>query len=79
METREQLLEQYTEWMTKYTEADRRVKDLLSPLAKSAKGRGLTAWVPTKENLAEFDKAERDLNRALTKLHEIMEKLYKLK
>ena len=79
METREQLLEQYEDWMTKYMDADKRLKRLLSPLARTAKGGKLTAWVPTKESLAELEKAERDMSRTMAKLHEIMAKLYELR
>ena len=75
METREQLLEQYAEWMAKYATADKWLKRLL-PRSDSAK---LRVWVPTKEYLADFDKAERDMGRALDQLHQIMEKLYKLR
>ena len=32
-----------------------------------------------KESLADFEKAERDVKRALTKLYEVMEKLYELR
>ena len=73
METKEQLLEQYAEWTTKYSEADKWLKRLL-PRSDSSK---LKVWAPTKENLADFEKAERDVNRALAKLHKIMDKLYK--
>ena len=79
MESREQLLEQHAEWAVKYMEADRRLKDLHPPLKGISKGKQLAVWVPTKESLAEFEKAKRDVNRALDKVHDIMEKLYKLR
>ena len=79
METREQLLEQHADWTAKYIEADRRLKDLHPPLKGLSKGKQLAVQVPTKESLAEFKKAKRDANRALDKLHGIMEKLYKLR
>ena len=79
METEEQLLEQHTEWIVKFVEADKRLKDLHPPLKGLSKGKQLKVWVPTKESLAAFEKAERDVNRALAKLHGIMKKLYKLR
>ena len=79
METREQLLAQHTEWTTKYVEAEERLGSLLPPIADSGKDKELTTWVPTKESLVEFEKAERDINRALVKLRQIREKLYKLR
>ena len=79
METREELLAQHTEWSTKYVGAEERLRILLSPMADSSKGEELTTYLPTKESLAEFKKAERDVNRAVAKLRHIMEKLYKLR
>ncbi len=70
METLEQLREQYTEWTARYIDANRRLTDLL-PSAD------MDTWIPTKEYLADFDKAERDIKRILDKLHKIADKLYK--
>ena len=79
METREQLLEQHAEWTAKYVEAEKRLKDSHPPLKGLSRGRQSKVWVPTKENLAAFEKAERDVSRALARLYKIMEKLYKLR
>ena len=79
METKELLLTQYTEWKTKYAEAEERLRSLLPSLEDSGEGKEFTVWLLTKESLAEFEKAERDVNRALAKLRHIREKLYKLR
>ena len=76
METREQLLAQHAEWAVKYVEAEERIRSVLPNLSE---GKDLTAWVPTRETLVEFEKAERDVNRALAKMRIIVEKLYKLR
>ena len=79
MENKEQLLEQQVEWTVKYREADKRIRELLPGLSGSSKRKELKEWVPTKESLAAFEKAQRDINRALVKLRRIGEKLYKLR
>jgi hypothetical protein len=79
METREELMEQHAEWITKYLEADKRLRELHPPLKGLLEKEQTENWVLTKESLVAFQKAERDLNRALAKIHKIMQKLYKLR
>ena len=79
METREQLLKEHAEWTVKYVKADEHLKSLLPPIADLSKGEKLQPFIPTEESLAEFSSAERDINTALTKLREIMEKLSQLR
>ena len=56
-------------------EAVERFNILLPPI----EGEQLPIWLPTEESLAQFDKAERDMKRALEKMRYITEKLYKVK
>jgi hypothetical protein len=79
MVTKEELLEQHTEWIAKYVEADKRLKDLHPPLKGLSEGKQTEGVVPTKESLIAFQKVERDVNRALAKIYKILEKLYKLR
>lgn len=79
METREQLLKEHAEWTVKYVEADKRLKALLPPVADLSKGEKLQPFIPTKESLAEFSRAEEDVKTALAKLREILDKLSQLR
>jgi len=75
METREQLLEQYADWIAKYNSANEWLGGLL-PRKDSSE---LEVWVPTKESLSDMEKVKRDVNRALDQLHRIMQKLWELR
>jgi hypothetical protein len=74
METKEELLKQYTEWTIKEVEAQKRLDSLLPNLEKEA----IPTIVLTSELITQFKKAEKELNNATAKLGEILQKLWKL-
>lgn len=72
---KEQLLKEHAEWTLKYVEAGRRYTALLPPVRDASKGVEPLPWTPTKESLAEIDSAEKEVNAALAKLHELREQI----
>jgi len=79
METREELMKEYTKWTVKYVNADKKLKDLLPVVADVSRGEKLQPFIITEESLAEFERAEKDVETALNKLREIREKLSQLR
>ena len=79
METKEELLKEHTKWTVKYVNADKHLKDLLPSVANLSAGEKLQPFIITEESLAEFERAEKDVETALSKLREILEKLSKLR
>ena len=78
MKTRDELLREHTKWTINYVKADQYLKSLLPPVADLSKGEKLQAFVLTEESLAEFERAEKEVETALTKLREILDKLWEL-
>ncbi len=78
MGAREQLLKEHSEWTVKYVKAHEQVVALLPPVADVSRGERLIPWIPTVESLAEFDRAKNNEEVALAKLHEIMDRLWRL-
>ena len=75
----DQLLKEYKEWTIKYIKAHECVVSLLPPVTDWGKKEKIHLWTPTKELLAEFDRAKKEEEAALAKLHEIRDKLWKLR
>ena len=79
METKEELMKEYAKWTAKYIKADEYLKSLLPPVVDLYKGEKLQPFILTEESLAEFERAEKDVETALNKLREILEKLSQLR
>ena len=79
METKEELMKEYAKWTAKYIKADEYLKSLLPPVVDLSKGEKLQPFILTEESLAEFERAEKDVETALNKLREILEKLSQLR
>ncbi len=73
METRGQLLKQYTEWTVKYVKAHKRFVSLLPDV--ELRTEEPTTYVLTPESLEEYEEAEQEVKAALAKLNEIRRKL----
>lgn len=77
METKEELLKEYGKWTVEYVKAKEALDKLLPPIANLSKGEQMATFVPTKQSLAEFEKAEKRMNDALRKMREALDKLGK--
>ena len=78
METKEELMKEHTRWTLEYVNADKRLKELLPRVANLSAVEKLEPFIITGESLAEFERAEKDVETALNKLREIFEKLSQL-
>ena len=78
METKEELLKEYGKWTVEYVKAKEALDNLLPPIADLSKGEKMATFVPTKQSLTEFKKAEERMNNALRKSRGILDKLGKL-
>jgi len=79
MGKKEKLTKEYTEWTVKYIEADNRLKSLLPNLTELSKGEKLQPFTLTKESVAEFASAKKEVDTALAKLREILDTLSDLR
>ena len=73
METKEELKQQFTEWTVKYVKASEHLNSLL-PSADLSQ-----SLLITPELLDEFTRAQEEVETALTKRREIIEKLSQLR
>lgn len=79
MGKKEKLTKEYTEWTVKYIEADNRLKSLLPNVAELSRGEKLQPFIVTKESVAEFASAKKEVDTALSKLREIWDTLSDLR
>ena len=77
METREELIKQYDKWTVEYMKAKEEVEKLQPPVANLSEGEPLVAFVVTEQSLADYEKAEKKMNRASRKRIEILKRLQK--
>ena len=78
METKEQLRREYVEWTVNLVEAHKRFESLLPSVEQIRDLEEPPSWVFTEELVAECEKAQKDEEKALAKIHEIVDKLSKL-
>ena len=79
MDTEEQLRGELTEWVVKSVEAHKRLVSLLPSAEHIPDLEEPSSWIFNEELFAEFDKAKKEEETASAKIHEIMDRLSKIR